>query len=89
MFTKNSIGDKGTLKQLQILINRQNIPTKVKDNPNAVEDFIDVVVDAHIVAAALTFFGMESAESTPTKNINIAAITQGDSLGCYPRLPIS
>lgn len=74
MFTKNSIGDKGTLKQIQVLINRQNIPTKVKDNPNAVEDFIDVVVDAHVVAAALTFFGMESAESTPTKNINIAAI---------------
>ena len=62
------------MKQIQVLINRQNIPTKVKDNPNAVEDFIDVVVDAHVVAAALTFFGMESAESTPTKNINIAAI---------------
>ena len=57
-----------------MLINRQNIPTKVKDNPNAVEDFIDVVVDAHIVAAALTFLGMESAESTPTKNINIEDI---------------
>ena len=26
------------------------------------------------MAAALTFFGMESAESTPTKNINIVAI---------------
>lgn len=73
LFTNDSIGDKGTLKQLQVLINQQNIPRKVKDDPNAVEDFIDVV-DAHIVAAALTFFGMESTESTPTKNINIAAI---------------
>ena len=70
LFTNDSIGDKGTLKQLQVLINQQNIPRKVKDDPNAVEDFI-AVVDAHIVAAAL---GMESTESTPTKNINIAAI---------------
>ena len=74
LYNKDSIGDKGTLKQLQVLINRQNIPKKIKDDPNAVEDFIDVVVDAHVVAAALTFFGMESTESTPTKNINITAI---------------
>ena len=74
LFNKDSIGDKGTLKQLQVLINRQNIPKKVKDDPNAVEDFIDVVVDAHIVAAALAFFSMESTKSIPTKNINIAAI---------------
>ena len=39
LFNKNSIGDKDTLK---VLINRQNIPKKVKHDPNAVEDFIDV-----------------------------------------------
>lgn len=27
----------------------------------------------HVVVAALTFYGMESTDSTPTKNINIAA----------------
>ena len=74
LLTKDSIGDKGTLKQLQVFINQQNIPSKVKDDPNAVEDFIDVVVDTHVVAAALTFYGMESTESTPTKNINIEAV---------------
>ena len=62
------------MKQLQVLIKQQNTPTKVKDNPNTVEDFVAVVVDAHIVAAALTFYGMESVESTPTKNINTATI---------------
>ena len=75
------------MKQLQVLINRQNVPNEVKDNPNAVEDFINVVVDAHIVAAALTFFAMVSTESTPTVNINIEGIKllplkEKGSLGC-------
>ena len=79
LYNKDSISEKCTLRQLQVLINRQNIPTKVKDNASAVEDFIDVVVDAHILAAAPTYFGMDSIESIPTKNIDILAIA---SLPC-------
>ena len=76
MYSKESDGEKGTLKQLQTAINRTNIPTKVKNDPMAVEDFIDLTLDAHIVAAAMEFFGMTDVTSTPTTNIDINKIRE-------------
>ena len=43
--------------QLKVLLNRQ-LPSKVKDNPSSVEQFFDVVLDSHIIAAVLEFFGL-------------------------------
>ena len=74
LYCKESDGEKGTLKQLQTAINRTNIPTKVKDDPMAVEDFMDLTLDAHVVAAAMGFFGMTSVTSTPTTNVDIDTI---------------
>ena len=40
----------------------------------AVEDFMDLTLDAHIVAAAMEFFGMTGVTSTPTTNVDINKI---------------
>ena len=40
----------------------------MKKDFRAVNDFIQLHVDSHVVAAALDFFGMDSLESEPTKN---------------------
>ena len=62
LYNKESEDEKGTLKQLQTAIKRTNIPTKVKDDPMAVEDFMDLVLDAHIVAAAIEFFWNDNCD---------------------------
>ena len=67
-YKNSSSVEKGTLKHLEVLINRSNVPTVVKHNFNAAEDFLESVIDAHIIAAALEFFGMETATSEPRYN---------------------
>ena len=42
----------------------------------AVEDFMDLTLDAHIVAAAMEFFGMTGVTATPTTNIDIIKIRE-------------
>lgn len=70
LLKKDSIAEKGTLSQLKIILKR-NLPNKVKDDPRAVEDFLELVLDAHLVAAALTYFGMEKVKDIPTQNIDL------------------
>ena len=74
LYSRESEGEKGTLKQLQTAINRTNIPVKVKDNPIAVEDFIGLTLHAHIVAAAMEFFKMRDETSSPSTNLDIGQI---------------
>ena len=53
MFLKKSSSvDKGTLYQLKNAINRTSVPMSPADNMKAAEDFILVVLHAHILAAA-------------------------------------
>lgn len=61
----DSAADKGTLKQLQHLINRTNVPRKPKNNMNAAEDFMQIVVLAHVTALAMTHFSMASVKDEP------------------------
>lgn len=61
----DSFCDKGTLKNLANVIRRTNLPKKVKDNVRAVQDFYSLLVDAHIVAAAMTNFGMSALDGKP------------------------
>ena len=61
--------------QLKVILNRQ-LPSKVKDDPSSVERFLDVVLDSHIVAAALIFFGMDSVDSQPTQNVDLANLKE-------------
>ena len=44
LYSKDSIADKGTLAHLQTILQRTCLPTtKVKNDMNAVEDFMDPV----------------------------------------------
>lgn len=64
LYSKDSLADKGTLAQLQTLL-RRNLPTKVKNDMNAVDDFMSLVCDAHIVAAAMAHFKMSDTNDVP------------------------
>lgn len=50
-FNKSSLLDKGTLCQLKHLINRTSVPSDPDHNMKAAEDFLTVVLHAHIIAA--------------------------------------
>ena len=52
----------GTLYQIKNLVNRSSVPTDPGDNMKAAEDFMQLVVRAHVVAAAKTIqdFGAAS-----------------------------
>ena len=52
LYTEDSAADQCTLYQLRNLINRRNVPKDLKEDVNATEDFLQLVTDAHIVAAA-------------------------------------
>lgn len=58
--------DKGTLYQLRNLINRRNVVSDPTDNLSACEEFFLLVVEGHLISAALTLFGMETLEDKPS-----------------------
>ena len=68
MYKDDPFMDKGTLKQLQNLINRTNVPKVVKNNYAGAKEFFSVVLEAHIIVAGLQFFGMNDRNKIPTKN---------------------
>ena len=59
----------GTLYQLRNLINRRNVVMDPKDDMNACEDFFELTVNAHILAAAMTILGMNSLSDDPSPQI--------------------
>ena len=61
--------ERGTLYQLRNLINRRNVIRKVKNDMNACEDFIELVVTGHIIACAMELLGMSSIDAVPSSNI--------------------
>ena len=67
--------DVGTLMQLRNVINRRNIKTKAKDAVNAHEDFLQLIIECHLLAAGMEFFGMQSLEDTPSPEIFPDALT--------------
>jgi len=52
--------DVETLVQLKHVLNRTNLPAKPKSDPNACEDFLEVVSIAHIIGACMEILGMKS-----------------------------
>ena len=65
----SSASDGGTLFQLRNLLNRKNIGVSPKKDTNAHEDFFHLVVDAHVLVAAMQFLGMDSLEEDPNAEI--------------------
>ena len=66
LYSVSSGIDGGTLFQLRTLINRRNVKKKPKSDFNACEDFFTTVTEAHILAAAMNFFGMSSLIDEPS-----------------------
>ena len=64
----NSSKEGGTLLQLKNIINRRNIGKDISGKVNEVEDFLELVINCHLIAAALHFFSMESVSDTPHSN---------------------
>ncbi len=58
--------DGGTLVQLRNVINRRNVKKHPSDNMTACEDFFLLVVEVHILTAAMTVFGMRSVDDQPS-----------------------
>lgn len=69
LLRKGSGQDVGTLQQLKNVLNRTNLPTKPKTDPNACEDFLEVVTVAHIIAACMEILGMKSLDDEPDPSI--------------------
>ena len=64
---KTSSGmEKGTLYHLRNLINRRNITKRPKNNVNAAEDFLEVVIVSYILTAVMTLLGMKSLHDIPS-----------------------
>ena len=57
--------DSGTLYQLRNVINRRNVVKNPANDVTACEEFFVLVVEAHIVTAAMTIFGMSAIDYCP------------------------
>lgn len=57
--------ESGTLFQLKCLIERKNVDTKVSKDYHADAAFFDMVVDCHVVAAAMKHLNMDSINDRP------------------------
>ena len=63
MYSARSQAERGTMYQLRTLINRTNVPSDPQNNMNAAEDFMALLLHAHVVAAAETIADFNPMES--------------------------
>jgi len=61
----------GTLLQLRNMLNQRNVSADVSGQFNSTVDFVELVTNCHIVAAAMNFFGMIDVTSNPTNNATL------------------
>lgn len=61
--------EKGTLYQIRNLLNRKNVRKSPKRDVNAAEDFLEVVITGHILAAVMTYLGMSSLHDSPSSSM--------------------
>lgn len=67
-YSGSSACDKTSLFALRNLINWRDVITDAQQKPAPCKRFVDLILDADIVAAALVFFGMVDVKDTPTKH---------------------
>lgn len=72
LYKPGSSRESGTLNQLRNAINRRNVSNAkgkdVKNNVNEIENFLVIVVECFMLAAALNHFGMSSLDDQPKCN---------------------
>ena len=59
----------GKFFQLRNLLNRKNIGISPKKDVNSHEDFFHLIVDVHVLVAAMEFLGMDSLDEDPNVEI--------------------
>ena len=70
--------DVGTLLQLRNLINRRNVAKDVMGRFNECIDFFEMVVNCHIIAAGMHFFGLKELSSEPKANVIAPDVKDSD-----------
>ena len=82
-YSSSSDTDRGTLSNLQYVINRKNITASavknVKNEYHAVSDFIDVVTDAYIIALFMTHMNIEKSDETAAAGFIPTEIIHGST----------
>ena len=68
LYKVGSSCQEGTLLQLRNLINRRNVRGDTSGRFNETIDFFQLVVECHILAAAMHFFSMQSLDDVPSTN---------------------
>ena len=68
-YSTDSAEQHGTLYQLRNRLNRRNVVKKPKADFNACDDFIKVIIEGHIVVAALKTFKMKDIHDIPDESI--------------------
>ena len=67
-YSGSSACDKTSLFASRNLINWRDVVTDAQQKPAPCKRFVDLILDADIIAAALVFFGMVDVKDTPTKH---------------------
>ena len=71
----------GTLLQLKNLLNRTHVPRQPHNNVNVSEDFVEVIFNAHVIAAAMKYFNMKALGDSPDQSLipaDIASLPQDE-----------
>ena len=67
-YSGSSANDKTSLFALRNLVNWRDVGSDAQHKPAPCKRFVNLVLDADIIAAALKFFGMASIDDRPTKH---------------------
>uniref|UniRef100_A0A1X7SZV1 Uncharacterized protein n=1 Tax=Amphimedon queenslandica TaxID=400682 RepID=A0A1X7SZV1_AMPQE len=70
-YDTKSFMDKGSMAQLRNLIDRRNISADSESDYNACDDFFTVVVECHIIAAAMQYLKMATINDQPSHSLLI------------------
>ena len=65
----SSAGEHGTMYQLRNLLARTNVNENPQKDFNACDDFFQLIITSHILAASLEFLKMESLIDTPSEDV--------------------
>ncbi len=69
LYKVESLTDKGTIYQLRNLINRRSIGKKPFKDVNAHKDFFTMIVECHLLAAAMEVLGLGSFDDEPCAEV--------------------
>jgi L1 cell adhesion molecule like protein len=68
-YETKSLSDKGTLYQLRNAVDRRDISTRASGKYNCCDDFFNLVVSCHVIAAAMQFFSMKDTNYIPVHHL--------------------